>query len=357
MKAVNQILNDQINKGKTPGLQYYFFNKNTITYSYLGGMADIANQKPVTEESTFNANSTTKTFTSLSVLQLVEKGLLSLDDTVSKYLPSIPYPPSITIKQLLTHSSGIPNPIPLKWVHLASEHSSFDHKTFFEEILRKYNKVKSEPNEKFSYSNLGYVILGILIEKVSGQAYVDYVSKNIIKTIGLEPEDLGFEISNADIHSKGYQKKWSFMNFILGFLFDKSKFVDKTEGKWISGNSLYVNGAPYGGLIVSAKGFVTYIQEMLRPDNRLISDEFKKLLFTENILANGKPSKMCLSWFKGELNGHSFYTHAGGGAFFYCEIRIYPELGKGSVIMFNRTGMKDERFLNNIDKYLIDQSG
>ena len=57
---------------------------------------------------------------------------------------------------------------------------------------------------------------------------------------------------------------------------------------------------------------------------------------------------MCLAWFKGELNGETYYTHAGGG-FYYCEIRLYPDLEKGSVIMFNRSGMSDERFLDKVD--------
>jgi hypothetical protein len=62
---------------------------------------------------------------------------------------------------------------------------------------------------------------------------------------------------------------------------------------------------------------------------------------------------MCLSWFKGDLQGNTYFAHAGGG-FYYCEIRLYPDLGTGSVIMFNRSGMRDVRFLDNVDKYLID---
>ena len=63
-----------------------------------------------------------------------------------------------------------------------------------------------------------------------------------------------------------------------------------------------------------------------------------------------KPTGVCMFWFKGELNGHTYYAHAGGG-FYYCEIRIYPELGTGSVVMFNRSGMTDERFLDRADSY------
>ena len=65
---------------------------------------------------------------------------------------------------------------------------------------------------------------------------------------------------------------------------------------------------------------------------------------------------MCLSWFKGELEGHTYFAHAGGG-FYYCEIRLYPELGTGSVIMFNRTGMTDARFLDKVVDILPSPKG
>ena len=117
-----------------------------------------------------------------------------------------------------------------------------------------------------------------------------------------------------------------------------------------------MNGPSHGGLIGTGAAFVIYLQELLKPNNRLISEKSKQDLFEENILNNGKASKMCLSWFKGELSGHTYYAHAGGGIGYYCEIRLYPELGKGSVIMFNHSGMTDARFLDNIDKHLINQS-
>lgn len=117
----------------------------------------------------------------------------------------------------------------------------------------------------------------------------------------------------------------------------------------------YVNGTPHGGLIGTGMGFVAYIQELLKPENRLLSTEFKNLMFTVNRTSDDKETNMCMSWFKGELKGHTYFAHAGGG-FYYCEIRIYPELGTGSVIMFNRSGMKDERILDKVDKYFITNS-
>lgn len=79
------------------------------------------------------------------------------------------------------------------------------------------------------------------------------------------------------------------------------------------------------------------------------------MLFTENFTNDGKPTGMCLSWFSGQLDGNQYYAHAGGGGGYYCEIRVYPDNGIGSVIMFNRTGMRDERFLDKLDKYVLNE--
>ena len=270
-------------------------------------------------------------------------------------MPDFPYSSDITIRQLLAHSSGIPNPNPLSWIHLETEHHTFDRNSFFNQIFQKYSKTKSEPNEKFSYSNLEYFLLGQIIEKISGQTYEDYIRDKIFKPLNIGPEELDFEIFDKNQHAKGYQKRYSLMNGFLGFFIDKSKYMGEAEGKWKPFNNYYVNGASYGGLIGTPYAFVRYIQELLKSNSQLISNDYKEMLFRENILNSGKPTGMCLSWYKGDLNGLEYFSHAGGGGGYYCEIRIYPNPGLGSVIMYNRSGMTDERFLDKLDKYYINK--
>jgi len=353
MQIVNEILSGQIEKHKTPGLQYLFFNQDSIIYSYSGGNSNLENQIEVTERTSFNAYSVTKTFTALAILQMAEKGMLKLDNTASEYLPGFPYPDAITVRQLLSHSSGIPNPLPLNWTHLPEDAASFSRNEFFKEVFTKHNKTKSGPNQKFAYSNLGYVLLGQIIEQLSGQSYEDYIRENVLEPINIPADHLGFSIPDTELHARGHQKRFRIINVFLGFMIDKSKFKDKTYDKWTSIKNMYVNGTPYGGLIGNARAFSVYIQELLKSDNRLISEKYKQMLFSENILGNGKPTKMSLSWFKGELNGKTYFAHAGGG-FYYCEIRLYPETGHGSVIMFNRAGMSDVRFLDKVDRYFLE---
>ena len=353
MNEIDNTLSKEITNDKTPSVQYYFFNKDSILKSFQMGFADISGQKEADANTTYNAFSVTKTFTALAILQLSENGMIDINKPVIQYLSDFQYGTEITVKHLLTHSAGVPNPIPLSWIHLVSENKTFNRDLFFQSIFNKYNKVKSKPNEKFAYSNLGYVVLGQLIEKVSGITYEDYITENIIGRLLINPKELAFVATSEKMHAKGYHKKMSVSNLVLGFMIDKSKFMGKTEGKWRSFNYYYINGAPYGGLIGSPTAFVKYIQELLNDNSVLISDEYKALLFQENINNQGKNTGMGLSWFSGKLNGIKYFAHAGGGGGYYCKIRIYPEIKMGSVIFFNRTGMTNERFLDKLDKYFI----
>lgn len=355
MNKIDTILRKQINDNKTPSVQYIIFDENEVIHKFIHGFADLKNQKKTTENTTYHLYSITKTFTALAILQLVEQGKLDIDQSIKKYLPESPYLPEIIIRQLMSHSAGIPNPNPLNWIHLAEEYHSFDRNRFFENIFKKHNNTKSRPNEKFAYSNLGYVMLGQLVETVSSKTYENYVRDHIIKPLGLGPQDLDFEIFDKSNHAKGYQKRTSIMNLALGLFMDKSKFMAKAEGKWKPFRDFYVNGTSYGGLVGTPNALVKYLQELLRPNSILLSDGLKKMLFAENHTNNEKATGMCLSWFKGLLNGKNYFTHAGGGGGYYCEIRIYPDKGIGSVLMFNRSGMRDERFLDNLDIFLIDQ--
>ena len=353
MIRAERILDSLLSSGKTPSAHYIHFTSENVLYEYCRGFANIKNKTSITDQSVFHACSVTKTFTALAILQLEQEGKLSIENPARSYWSEFPYPGDITIHQLLSHTAGIPNPIPLRWIHLADEHSSFDKDSFFKSIFDKYKRVKTKPDEKFLYSNLGYVLLGELIEKISGKGYEQYITDNIISKLGLLPGELGFTISDFSNNVTGYQKNWTFMNLLMGFFLDKSKFMGHTEGKWKPLKAFYINGSSYGGLIGTARSFQTYVQQLLRKNNSLINEEYKKLLFIENHTSDMRSTGMCLSWFCGQLNGKKYFAHPGGGGGYYCELRLYPEINRGSVIMFNRTGMSNEKFLDKVDKHFV----
>ena len=180
---INNILQKEVDNNKTPCVSYYLFNTDTILKEVHLGFADLKKKRKADENTFYKAFSSTKTFTALAVLQLAEQEKIKLNDPIVKYLPAFVYGNAITIQQVLSHSAGIPNPIPLSWIHTIEEHESFDRNSYFDGIMKKHSKTKSQPNQKFAYSNIGYYILGQLIEKVSGLTYETYIQKNIIEKI------------------------------------------------------------------------------------------------------------------------------------------------------------------------------
>ncbi len=151
--------------------------------------------QPVNAETAFNWASITKTFTAIAILQLRDRGRLSLDDPAVRYVPELaeahdPYGPieAITIRQLLNHSAGFRNPT---WPWDCDEQANCDWQPFeptrWPQIVAMlpYTHIAFTPGSRWSYSNLGYVFLGQIIERLSGDDYEVYIDKNILKPLGM----------------------------------------------------------------------------------------------------------------------------------------------------------------------------
>lgn len=156
----------------------------TILYQRTFGFADFRNNSPINPHTTFQLASISKTFTATGVLLLQERGLLDIDDFVEKHIPGFPYP-AITIRQLLNHTSGLQN-----YMWLVERYWKNSVPPSNENVLELFNKyprpLDFTPGSRFAYSNTGYAFLGLLIERVSGQRYPDYISERIFAPLGME---------------------------------------------------------------------------------------------------------------------------------------------------------------------------
>ena len=177
-------------------------NKVLLRKGY--GLADKEWNIPNTADAKFRIGSVTKQFTAACILQLVEKGKLSLDDKLSKFYPDFPKGDSVTIHMLLNHTSGIA--------------SYTDQKNFMEvatlpwskdSIIAYFKKVpyNFSPGTKWAYNNSGYFLLGCIIEKVSSQAYNDYLRQNILDKLGMKNSGADKLDSVLSLRAKGYSRK------------------------------------------------------------------------------------------------------------------------------------------------------
>jgi CubicO group peptidase (beta-lactamase class C family) len=202
-EKVKTFLINQTGESEIPGIQYIVMDSSHLIFDFAGGLADIKNQLPMKSSTTIMAFSMTKTLTAVAIFQLLEKGKLSLDDSIDRYISKNPYGNSITIRHLLSHTSGIPNPIPLKWVHLANRHDDFNEDSTLAEILEENPDSSFEPGEKYAYSNISYWLLGKIIENVSDQSYPDYMIEHIFKPLQLTQNEMNYIIPDSVNHAKG----------------------------------------------------------------------------------------------------------------------------------------------------------
>ena len=333
---------DALTLSHAPGMQYLLVGPDGILKEINTGLADVETQRPVMPATTFNGYSITKTFTAIAVLQLMEEGKISLTDTVGDYLPEYRFSEKFTVEQLLSHRAGLANPLPLSWIHLAQEDQNFDAADFSHRIIAANSRLKYRPGTKTRYSNVGYLILGELIEKVSGQPYREYIRQHIFEKLQPNGGYLGFTRPETGEYATGYHRRRSFSNLLLGLLLNKKKYTRPASPDWLAFNPLYINGTAYGGMVANARGLAAYLQAVLK------NELFENPATTQLLLARQEPG-MGLGWYTGTLNGQVYHTHAGGGGGFYCEIRVYPALQLASIMMTNRSGFSDERLLDKLD--------
>lgn len=338
---------DQYLKQEGAGLQYVVVNHNDVLVNHAAGFSDIQRRIAVNPQTTMVAFSMTKTLTAIAVLQLVDAQRVRLNDQVSRYVTH-PYDQKITIKQLLDHTAGIPNPLPLSWIHSTGEHANFNESAALNKVLSENGNQKYVPGERYFYSNIGYWLLGRVVEKVTGEKYEQYVTRNTFQPLKIKPEELGFEIANAENHAHGYLEKYSLMNAAKGFLLDDWVWQEY-EGGWLRINDVYLNGPAFGGAIGSASAFGRILQDLLSEHSVLLSAASIKLHFEQSENNAHEQIEMTLGWHLKEVSGIKYFYKEGGGAGFHSEMRIYPSKGIGSVVMVNQTSFNSTKFLNQLD--------
>jgi CubicO group peptidase (beta-lactamase class C family) len=155
--------------------QILIAKNGTVIYEKTVGFADMRTKDSLNSNTPMHIASISKTFTGMAVLHLMEQGKLSLEDSLEKYFPEFPYK-DITVKMLLSHRSGLPN-----YLHYLSEIKSKDTCYSNQDVLNSLYSIKpnpeARPGKKFNYCNTNYVLLAMIIEKVTGESFPAYMKK------------------------------------------------------------------------------------------------------------------------------------------------------------------------------------
>lgn len=348
MGAPPAILESLIARSRTPAVQYLAVDASSTRFEFHGGLADLDRGTALESTTTMMAYSMSKTLTAAAVLRLVEMKRIALDDSIAEWAGPIPYDRAISVRQLLTHTSGIPNPIPLRWVHPAAEHARFDESAALDRVLRAHARLAFRPGTRFSYSNLGYWLLGRVVERASREPFSEFVAAQLLAPLGLAASQLGYAISDPARHATGYLERTSILNLVRRFVIDP-RLIGRYHGRWLSLQSHYVDGPAFGGLVGTAKGFARFLQDQLATRSRILGDDMRALFFERQQLASGTPMPMTLGWHVGGTHGRAFFYKEGGGGGFHSMMRLYRDRGVGTVIMVNATGFDVGATLDRLD--------
>jgi D-alanyl-D-alanine carboxypeptidase len=350
-------LNRLVASGNPPGLSVVVVRDGDVVYRNAFGLADGPHKIKATPDTVYHWWSMTKIPTAIAILQLQEQGKLDLEDAVTKHLPwfDVTYPssesPTITIRHLLQHSAGLPDPIPamIGWVHYSNR--TYDQTEVLKKYMPEFNTLAFEPGTQAVYSNLNYMVLGAIIEAASGQTYESYITEHILQPLGMAQTSFVYSPAMAEHEAAGTLSVVHMYTPLLPTLLNPGALIRERAGKLLWLNRFSIEATPSTGLIGSAPDVARFMRMVLNQgtlDGEAVLSPDSVSLLTETAPIDGRG----LGWFVVESNGERYLEHMGGGAGFATTMRIYPEAGLGIAILANgtdldRTGLAD--LLRTID--------
>ena len=294
---VDSFVQDSIRQQRIPGLALAVMRDGQIIKAQGYGLSNIELNVPVSPQTVFQSGSVGKQFTAMGIMMLVKEGKVGLDDKVAKYFPGAPDSwNKFTVRNLLTHTSGIKD----------YTDKNFDYRRDYteEDLLKILQKLPFDfaPGDKWSYSNSGYMLLGILIHKVTGKFYGDFLQERIFSPLGMTTTRI---ISEQDIVP----------NRAAGYRLVKG--VIKNQ-EWVSPSlNTTADGALYFTVLDLAKWDAALYTEKLIKRSSL--DE----MWTPVKLNDGKPYPYGFGWRVTEMNSHRLIEHGGSWQGFTTGISRY----------------------------------
>jgi CubicO group peptidase (beta-lactamase class C family) len=296
---VDEYIKSEIEKRKIPGLSLAVVKNGEVIKAQGYGLANIELKVPATADTIYQSGSVGKQFTSAAVMLLVEEGKINLDDRISKYLDPTPEIwKEITVRHLLTHTSGIKN-YGEKDINYRQDYTD-------EELIKVAASfpLDFQPGEKWSYSNTGYILLGYVIKKASGKFYGDYLKERVFAPLGMTTARV---INEEDI----------IPNRAAGYRLAKG---DIKNQRYVSPS---LNTTADGSLYLT-------VLDMAKWDAALYSEKLLKRASIDQIwtpvkLNGGKIHPYGFGWAIGEANKHKLIEHGGAWQGFTTHISRYVD--------------------------------
>ena len=295
--AVDDFVQKEMEKRRIPGLSIAVLKNGEIVKTAGYGFANLEHKVPAKPETIYQSGSVGKQFTATAVMMLVEEGKIGLDDPIKKYFPEGPDSwKSVKVRHLLSHTGGISNKL-YDQINMREDHTE-------EQILKKIAALPLDftPGEKWNYSNPGYVLLGILIHKVTGKFYGDFLNERIFQPLGMNTTRI---INEAAI----------IPNRAAGYVLEKDELQNQ---RWVAP---MINTTADGSLYFT-------VLDMAKWDAALYGEKLLKRssfdqMWTPTTLNNGKAEQYGFGWGFEDVRGHRLIAHGGSWQGFTTYIARY----------------------------------
>ncbi len=286
ISAIDTFVKQEMERQRVPGLSLAVTINNELVFTKGYGLANVELQSPALAESVYEVASITKQFTAVAILLLAQEHKLTLEDTLGRLLPGGPdFWDKITVRNLLTHTSGIPD--------FDADNTFDDRRDYTEDELVQLASalpLKFPTGSRWRYSNTGYVLLGIIVHRVSGKAYGDFLRERVFSRLHMHNTRVNSESDIIPYRVDGYR--------LNDGLLKNQEFL-----------SSGLRGTADGGIVSTVVDMAKWDSAL--QSGALLPPEMWQQVFTPVSLNSGKTFPYGFGWFIREQGGYPYYEHSG----------------------------------------------
>jgi CubicO group peptidase (beta-lactamase class C family) len=319
-------------EGVRPGAAVMVIRDGEIVHSKGYGFADLEHKVPISPDSVFRLGSVSKQFTAMAIAMVADRGLLDYDEPVVKYVPGLSFFKGVTIRHLLTHTSGLPDYYDefdaSPWVVEGTIPSNSDTIAY----LGTMGEPLFGPGERYEYSNPAYEVLTLIVEAVTGQTYADFMRQEVFTPLGM---------SDSVIHD---HRRPDIQRRVLGYSGTDDGFELNDDDPL---NGIVGSGSQFSSL----KDFF-YWDQALYGDS-LVSESTRQQVFTRAKLNDGEEIDYGFGWRLDRYHDQRRIAHGGSWVGFRTAIARYPDIGLSVVVLMNYAEAEPEQLSDRVaDIYL-----
>jgi CubicO group peptidase (beta-lactamase class C family) len=317
--------------------------QGAVIYQKSFGWANYDTGEPLNDSSLFELASVSKQFTAMGIMMLKERGMLSYDDDVTKYIPELPFQ-GMTIRHFLTHTSGIPDYMDLLLTTGWDRHRIAYNNDIVAQLAKHKPAVLFSPGEKWEYSNTAYALLATIIGRVSGKPYGQFLDENIFEPLNMK---------RTRTYNTRRSKGEVISNYAFGFVYSDSlkefALPDSLPDYWYVRT---LDGIEGDGIVNSTTGELFKWNKGLYTE-LLVTGSTLEEAFTPVTLNDGSTYPYGFGWgISTDSTMGKVVRHSGGWPGYSTHIRRYIDKGDCIIILTNNSGFGREMVAGEIEKRL-----